>query len=71
MTAHGWAVVDRYGNTLVKTVSETRRAALVNWLIIYPGIVILNHYADDMIERLWAENKGHADVTKVTIEVES
>lgn len=32
--AKGWAIQDKDGNILIKTVSDTKLAAVVNWLVI-------------------------------------
>lgn len=52
----------------VRTVSETRRAAIVNWLVVASGCMIYNRTTDQQIEWLWEKNKGHAFVKGVTIE---
>lgn len=59
----GWAVIisDRI---LVKTVSETRRAAIVNYLMVNHGINVRNDWTDERIEMWWDHtNKVHANVT--------
>lgn len=48
----GWAVVQG-GEILVKTVSDTRRAAIVNWLVTEAEIMVLNSWTDDRIEAIW------------------
>ena len=48
----GWAVIA--GRILVNTVSETRRAAIVNYLVTKHGMAITNAWTDEDIERCWA-----------------
>jgi hypothetical protein len=49
----GWAVRDRDG-IVVRTVSDTRRSAIVNWLAIGPPRVILRDgVLDEQIEAIW------------------
>lgn len=50
--AEGWAVVSK-GNILVRTVSDTRRAALVNWLVTEARVLVLTSWTDDDIETAW------------------
>jgi len=61
-----WAVKDYYGIN-VKTVSDTRRAAIVNWLVTVPKIMIYNHMTDAEIESLWRNRPLQAEVIKVSI----
>lgn len=72
MSTQGWAVVD-YGTINIKTVSGTRRAAIVNWLVVQKGEFITNAHSDEDIERLWEvkKNQGtsNADVVRVNVEV--
>lgn len=65
----GWAVVDN-GKILVDTVSSTRRAAIVNYLVVYKGIRIFDSYSDAKIEELWAGNKVSAAVQEVKIAID-
>lgn len=48
----GWAVSDGDGIDL-KTVSDTRRAAIVNWLCVKDGRIVSNVTTDQQIERMW------------------
>lgn len=64
---HGWAVEDKTG-ILIRTVSDTRRAAIVNWLVTERRVMVFANYTDDLIERLWWEHKREADEV-VVIEV--
>ena len=64
--AEGYAVV--YNDKIdVLTVSETRRAAIVNWLVVNRRIPILNSTTDEQIEQLWNEHSGDATVAAVEI----
>lgn len=63
----GWAVIDN-GYILVRTVSDTRRAAIVNWLGTERNCFISIHMTDEQIERLWFQFRTAAvDVEHVTI----
>lgn len=64
--SQGWAVKDPKGIN-VKTVSDTRRAAVVNWLVVEKGVMVLNAATDREIEDLWRRLCGPSEVTKVTI----
>lgn len=62
----GWAVVDEAGNIDIRTVSDTRRAAIVNWLVTH-GTMVFNHTTDEQIEDLWSIKSGRNICTIVTI----
>lgn len=64
-----WAVVDkRTGTILVKTVSDSRRAAIVNWLVAEAGIMIYNSTTDAEIEAYWRSSKtSNEDLALVDI----
>jgi hypothetical protein len=65
---HGWACVT--GDLiLVKTVSPTRRAAIVNFLVTERSMMIYAHHTDDDIARAWAKYHGRSEVVEVTISV--
>lgn len=63
---YGWAIVDERG-IRIKTVSDTRRAAIVNFLVTDRGTIIWNHMTDEHIERLWFQNCQGAYVEYVTV----
>lgn len=64
--AEGYAViVDDEIDVL--TVSETRRAAIVNWLVVNRRVPILNSTTEEQIEHLWNEHSGDAFVAAVEI----
>lgn len=53
----GWAV--RNGAELyVNTISATRRAAIVNWLVVCGGAYVTNDHTDEQIEMLWHSVKS-------------
>jgi hypothetical protein len=67
--AQGWAVVE--GDLIdLRTVSETRRAAIVNWLVVRPRIMVYASWDDEDIEYQWNNNRNlrGAEVIKVNIE---
>ncbi len=60
----------------VCTVSDTRRAAIVNWLVVSarPRVMIFSSFTDEHIERLWEHHRRfdrslYADVVAVTVEI--
>lgn len=56
--AHGYAVVEN-GEINVRSVSPTRRAAMVNFLLTDRATMILNSMADPEIETIWdAKHRG-------------
>lgn len=66
MSALGWAVID--GDAIkVRTVSDTRRAAIVNWLLTERRKLIVGGTTDATIERFWLENCGEARAVQVAI----
>lgn len=62
----GWAVVENL-EIKIKTVSDTRRAAIVNFLVTERDTMILNSMTDEMIERIWFQRRQGAEVEYVTI----
>lgn len=55
--AEGWAVTTSNGDIEVSTVSPTRRAAIVNWLVVACSIMIRNSHSDADIEEIWRKNR--------------
>jgi hypothetical protein len=47
---NGFAAVDFRGQILIKTVSETRRAAMVNWLVTEGRVMVFRDSTDAEIE---------------------
>lgn len=67
--ADGWAVTDDRGLN-IRTVSETRRGAIINWLVVAARVLVLANQTDDEIEYLWVRhgvNPGRAQVHKVCV----
>lgn len=65
-TREAWAVVDN-GGINIRSVSPTRRAALVNWLVTERQLQATIFATDEDIERTWEANKGSAEATKVAV----
>lgn len=62
----GWAVMEpKNRGILVNTVSDTRRASLVNWLISERNEMVRAVTTDDQIETMWAGLKGEHDICTV------
>lgn len=66
MEADGWAVIECTGID-VRSISPTRRAAIVNWLVTRRGVGIYHTTTDDQIEGMWTAERGDADVKPVKI----
>ncbi len=67
LSTQGWAVADPDGLN-IKTVSETRRAAIVNWLVVEKGVGIFNTTNDEQIEMAWRNLCGPSEVMEVTVQ---
>lgn len=63
MKNYGWAVVNG-GKIDARTVCDTRRAAIVNWLVTNTEV-----FTDEAIERAWHTHCGDAICTTVQIKV--
>ena len=50
--SEAWAVVHKDAIN-IRTVSPTRRAAIVNWLVVERDYLITNARTDEQIETLW------------------
>lgn len=59
-----YAAVSQEKIILVKTVSTTELAAIVNWLVVYAGIPIIQGMGEFTIRDLFAKN---ADIMGVAI----
>lgn len=69
--AAGWGVSDDRGLD-IHTVAETRRAAIVNWLVKARFLTRADH-TDEDIEYLWMRhgvNPGRASVHKVKVYID-
>lgn len=49
----------------VRTVSPTRRAAIINWLVVVAGILVTSNHNDDQINAMWEAYCGDAIVIPV------
>ncbi len=49
--ATGFAVVDRDGNILIRTVAPEVRGAIVNWLFTIARVMVINSWPDDLIQK--------------------
>jgi len=65
-TATAWAVVDHDGIN-IRSISVTRRAAIINWLVTDARQFISSSHDDDHINALWDAEKGEATVSPVCI----
>lgn len=54
---NGWAVC-KNGVPYSKTTSNTRRAAIINWLYTYGYLCITARDTDEQIEEAWQVRKG-------------
>lgn len=66
MEADGWAVIEDVGID-VRSVSPTRRAAIVNWLVTRGDRMVWPKTTDKEIEQMWAEARGAAEVIPVKV----
>lgn len=63
----GWAVVEPGGFINIRTVCESRRAALVNWLVTEKKLFITVFDTDDAIERWWGTHSGDRTCSTVVV----
>lgn len=63
----GWAVVAMNGDIYIKTVSDTRRAAIINWLGTEKRVMVANYHTDDDIEQMWRAYGQYAEVEPVIV----
>lgn len=66
MKASGWAICDA-GKVLVQSVSRTRIAAMVNWLVVHRGLMITNETTDEAIEAFFETQKSTVECREVEI----
>lgn len=67
---NGFAAVNYRGEILIKTVSETRRAAMVNWLVTEGRVMVFRDSTDAEIEEDFLNScarKGLASIEPVSI----
>lgn len=66
--ATAWAVLASGGRIIcVNSVAETRRAAIINWLVTEKHCDIRNSHTDDDVERMWKHHGQYVDCRHVTI----
>jgi hypothetical protein len=61
-----WAIVDCRGID-VRTVSDTKVAAWVNWLCVTGKVLVSRVTSDERVEELWEMHRGDAQIIPVTI----
>jgi hypothetical protein len=64
--AEGWAIIEN-GRINVRTVSPTRRAAIVNFLVVERGILVMDSATDEQIEQKWKQMRSQAVVTEIVV----
>lgn len=62
-----WAVISKDGEIWVDTVSSSRRAALVNWLVT-DRFIALGPCTDEQIEKMWSYYSDGAVCERVSVE---
>lgn len=65
--AKGWGVCNSRGQVMVNTVSDTRRAAIVNYLVVEHAVLLTRFHTDQEIENLWKHYGKYVDVREVSI----
>lgn len=68
--AAGWAVVNGKGEIRVETVSPSRLAAVVNWLVVSGRVMVSADASDRWIEASWDALKGDNTIALVKISTE-
>jgi hypothetical protein len=63
----GWAAVDPNGEVVIATVSPTRRAAIVNFLVARKNLMVYSADTDEDIEVKWRDKQGKFDVVEVLV----
>lgn len=64
----GWAVQDGRGCVLMRTVSDTRRAAIINWLCTEAGLLATQFARDEQVEQAWKAKRGAARAVQVSVQ---
>lgn len=65
--AHGWAVYDSQNGVLIRTVSDTRRSAIVNWLCTEGNFLPTMTMSDGLIEDEWQARRGAAVAIQIAV----
>lgn len=63
-STHGFAVMDD-GEINIRTVCDTERGAIVNWLVVERGLLVLEANSDYDIQRMWTSQRPDNDRIKV------
>jgi hypothetical protein len=66
MKAKAWAICDG-GQIIVKTVSDSRFTAIINWLVTERCMMVYNNDPVDKIEAAWQSMKLTAECREVEI----
>ena len=64
--ATAWAIVDGRGID-VRTVSDTKVAAWVNWLCVTGKVLVSRGTSDQRVQDLWEMHRGDAEIRRVVI----
>lgn len=64
-----WGVVDHNGLN-VRTISNSRKAAVINWLVVEAGRFISTSHSDEHINAMWDAERGEASVKPLRVYVE-
>lgn len=68
MSDPGWAVRHISRDAIfVKTVCDTRRGAIINWLVTECGVPVTKYHTDADIERIWKSLGQYVEVGQVTV----
>ena len=67
--ADGWAVKQVFGEIFVNTISDTSRAAKVNWLAAVAGVMVLNIATDEAIEDVFENHAADYAVQLIEVEI--
>jgi hypothetical protein len=69
MIATGFAICDEH-QILVRTASDTERAAKVNWLVLYGRVYVADIWTDEMIDHAFENMKAthKVEIKKLFIE---
>lgn len=70
MRARGYAIANS-GEIDIRTVSGTRRAAIVNWLVAQAGVMVFAYWTDERIEDAWVQESARVpgvEIIQVRVE---
>lgn len=65
----GFAIKNKQGEILVKTVSDTERAAMVNWLMIEASVAVWHDWSDEKITGTFSAYAFPAHASVIPVEV--